>query len=126
MRDLAPALSALCESGRRFALATVVAATGSTPRPVGTVMAVTADGEVLGSLSGGCVEAAVYDAAQAVLTTGGTSFETFGVSDDDAFAVGLTCGGVLEVLVSQADPALISGVLGSLAVEAPDALATGG
>src|SRR3954471_24217948 len=108
MRDLAPALSALCESGRSFALATVVAATGSTPRPVGTIMAVTADGEVLGSLSGGCVEAAVHEAAQAVLARGGTSYETFGVSDDDAFAVGLTCGGVLDVLVFEPEPALIA------------------
>jgi xanthine dehydrogenase accessory factor len=124
MRELAPGLSTLCENGRSFALATVVAATGSTPRPVGTVMAVTADGEVLGSLSGGCVEAAVYDAAQAVLATGGTSYETFGVSDDDAFAVGLTCGGALEVLVSQADPALIKEVLQRLAVDEPVALAT--
>src|SRR3954447_14727285 len=111
MRDLAPALSALCESGRSFALATVVAATGSTPRPVGTVMAVTADGEVLGSLSGGCVEAAVYDAAQRALSTGTASYETYGVSDADALEVGLTCGGVLEVLVAQADPALVGDAL---------------
>ena len=124
MRELASALTALCASGRRFALATVVSATGSTPRPVGTVMAVTSDGEVLGSLSGGCVEAAVYDAAQSVLTHGGTRHETYGVSDDDAFAVGLTCGGVLEVLVADADPALVAGLLNSLAGDEPVALAT--
>ena len=124
MRELAPALRALCASGTRFALATVAGTSGSTPRPLGSVMAVTPDGAALGSLSGGCVEAAVYDAAQAVLAGGEPSFHRFGVSDDDAFAVGLTCGGVLDVLVAEPDPALVEEVLASLEVDEPVALAT--
>jgi xanthine dehydrogenase accessory factor len=124
VRELAAPLRALCESGRRFALATVVAATGSTPRPVGTVMAVPAEGDVLGSLSGGCVEGAVYDAAQAVLGGGAAVHATYGVSDDDAFAVGLTCGGTLEVLVAEPDPALLADVLARVQSEEAVALAT--
>lgn len=88
-----------------FAVATVVAATGSVPRPVGTAMAVRADGAVLGSLSGGCVESAVHAACLDAIAAGGCHRETFGYSDDDAFAVGLTCGGTLEVHVQPVVPA---------------------
>jgi xanthine dehydrogenase accessory factor len=91
----------------RFALATVLRASGSTPRPVGTTMAVTQDGAVVGSLSGGCVESAVYEVAQSVLADGVPRIEIYGVSDDDAFAIGLTCGGTLEVLVREGDPVLL-------------------
>lgn len=87
-----------------FAVATVVGASGSVPRPVGTAMAVRADGAVLGSLSGGCVEAAVHAAALDAIAVGECHRETFGWSDDDAFAVGLTCGGVLEVHVQPVRP----------------------
>jgi len=87
-----------------FAVATVVAAAGSVPRPVGTAMAVRADGAVLGSLSGGCVEAAVHAAALDAIATGTCHRETFGVDDDDAFAVGLTCGGSLDVHVQPVLP----------------------
>ena len=124
MRELASALRALLASGRRFALATVVSVSGSAPRPVGTVMAVTDDGEAVGSLSGGCVEAAVYEAARTVLADGGWLLERYGVSDDEAFAVGLTCGGTLEVLVREADPSLLSEVLDRVEADEPVALAT--
>ncbi|QJW37411.1 XdhC family protein [Cellulosimicrobium protaetiae] len=87
-----------------FAVATVVAASGSVPRPVGTAMAVRADGAVLGSLSGGCVEGAVHDAALDAIATGESHRETFGYSDDDAFAVGLSCGGTLDVHVQPVFP----------------------
>jgi xanthine dehydrogenase accessory factor len=113
-------MRAVLRSGR-FALATVMRASGSTPRPVGTTMAVTQGGEVVGSLSGGCVEAAVYEAAQAVLRDGVPRVETYGVSDDDAFAVGLTCGGTLDVLVREGDPDLLERFLD---VAEPVALAT--
>ncbi|MFE6969399.1 XdhC family protein [Isoptericola sp. NPDC057653] len=87
-----------------FAVATVVGASGSVPRPVGTAMAVRADGAVIGSLSGGCVEGAVHAAALDAIAVGACHRETFGYSDDDAFAVGLTCGGSLEVHVQPVRP----------------------
>jgi xanthine dehydrogenase accessory factor len=124
MRDIAPTLRLLCESDRRFALATVIATAGSTPRPVGTVMAVTDDGEVIGSLSGGCVEAAVYDLAQAVLAEGRPRQASYGIADDDAFAIGLTCGGTLQVLVAEPDLAVLRDLLHRLELDEPCALAT--
>ncbi|WP_454728897.1 XdhC family protein [Cellulosimicrobium protaetiae] len=87
-----------------FAVATVVAASGSVPRPVGTAMAVRVDGAVLGSLSGGCVEGAVHAAALDAIASGASHRETFGYSDDDAFAVGLSCGGTLDVHVQPVFP----------------------
>ena len=102
MRDLAPTLL----SWNRFAVASVVAVRGSAPRPVGAAMAVGPAGEVIGSVSGGCVEAEVHDLACQVLETSEPAFATFGYSDDTAFAVGLTCGGSLDVLVQRDNPSL--------------------
>jgi xanthine dehydrogenase accessory factor len=124
MRDIAPALRALCATDRRFVLATVTATAGSTPRPVGTVMVVTEDGEVIGSLSGGCVEAAVYDVAQDVLATRHPMQASYGIADDDAFAIGLTCGGTLDVLVAEPDRAVLAELLHRLETDEPCALAT--
>lgn len=81
------------------ALATVVSTSGSAPRPVGTMMAIAADGSVAGSLSGGCVEAAVHALALGVLESGVPELHSFGYADADAFATGLTCGGRIEVFV---------------------------
>lgn len=86
------------------AVATIVEASGSVPRPVGTSMLVSESGQVLGSLSGGCVEGAVFEACQDVLSSGVPRRESFGYSDDDAFAVGLTCGGSLELLIQPVYP----------------------
>lgn len=83
--------------GQRFAVATIVAATGSVPRPVGTSMLVSGSGTVLGSLSGGCVEGAVVALAEEAMDDDGPRLATFGFSSADAFAAGLTCGGELEV-----------------------------
>ena len=94
----------LVPGGAPFAVATVVGASGSVPRPVGTAMAVRADGTVVGSLSGGCVEGAVHAAALDAIAVGECHRESFGYSDDDAFAVGLTCGGSLEVHVQPVRP----------------------
>jgi xanthine dehydrogenase accessory factor len=88
-----------CRSGRGCATATVVATFRSAPRLPGAAMAVSADGEAVGSVSGGCVEGAVYELAQEVIGSGVPVLERYGVSDDDAFAVGLTCGGIIDVLV---------------------------
>ena len=88
------------------AIATIVSVEGSVPRPVGTSMLVDAEGAIHGSLSGGCVEGAVLEACQEALETGRPAMHRFGVSEDDAFAVGLMCGGSLEVLVQPFEPGL--------------------
>src|SRR4051812_20626770 len=100
MLDLAAELHRWMEEGRAFAVATVVAVGGSAPRGPGAALAVDAEGTAIGSVSGGCVEASVYDRCLQALRDGETVLERFGYSDDDAFAVGLTCGGVLEVMVT--------------------------
>ncbi|MCO4255441.1 XdhC family protein [Pseudarthrobacter cellobiosi] len=99
MLDLIPSLGGWrpAVSGQRCAVATIVAAGGSVPRPLGTSMLVSEHGDVLGSLSGGCVEGAVVDAALEAMRDGGIRLESFGYSAEDAFAVGLSCGGELEV-----------------------------
>jgi xanthine dehydrogenase accessory factor len=87
-------------AGKRVAVARVVGLEGSGPRDPGAAMAVSEDGEVAGSVSGGCVEGAVLTEALEVLNGDGTpKLCTFGYSDDDAFAVGLTCGGTIHVFV---------------------------
>ncbi|GGO44404.1 hypothetical protein GCM10012287_09930 [Streptomyces daqingensis] len=100
MLDLAAELHRWCQEERDFAVATVVAVSGSAPRSPGAALAVDGDGEAVGSVSGGCVEGAVYDLCRDAMETGRTVLERFGYSDDDAFAVGLTCGGVIDILVT--------------------------
>ncbi|MCC9707605.1 XdhC family protein [Streptomyces sp. MNU76] len=100
MLDLATELTAWAEEGRDFAVATVVAVGGSAPRGPGAALAVDAEGTVIGSVSGGCVEGAVYELCTQALTDGETVLQRFGYSDEDAFAVGLTCGGVIDILVT--------------------------
>jgi xanthine dehydrogenase accessory factor len=124
VRDIAAGLRELLAQEAPFAVATVVGARGSSPRPPGAAMAVSADGDALGSISGGCVEGAVYETAARVLAGEGAVVEVYGYSDDDAFAVGLTCGGTLEVLVAPADRALLGVWADRVAVDAPVALAT--
>ena len=124
MRDIAEGLRGLLERDVPFAVATVVGAKGSSPRPPGAAMAVSRDGEAIGSISGGCVEGAVYDTAERVLGGDGAVVESYGYSDDDAFAVGLTCGGTLEVLVAPADRDVLATWAAKVAVDEPVALAT--
>ncbi|WP_432093042.1 XdhC family protein [Streptomyces sp. bgisy100] len=100
MLDIAEELNRWCEQGRDFAVATVVAVTGSAPRRPGAALAVDTDGTAIGSVSGGCVEGAVYDLCRQALESGASVLERFGYSDEDAFAVGLTCGGDIDVLVT--------------------------
>ncbi|GAB2859668.1 XdhC family protein [Streptomyces deserti] len=100
MLDIAEELNRWVEQGRDFAVATVVAVGGSAPRQPGAALAVDADGTAIGSVSGGCVEGAVYELCQQALQDGDTVLERFGYSDEDAFAVGLTCGGVIDILVT--------------------------
>jgi len=89
--------------GRRVALARVVSIEGSSPRQPGATMAVNEDGEVAGSVSGGCVEGAVLTEALGVLAKGEPAMLTYGIADEDAFEVGLTCGGTIHVFVECLD-----------------------
>jgi xanthine dehydrogenase accessory factor len=89
--------------GHRIALARVVDIEGSGPRAPGAAMAVNDAQEVAGSVSGGCVEGAVVEAAMGVLETGERRMITFGYSDDEAFAVGLTCGGTVHLFLEPLD-----------------------
>ncbi|MFD6969606.1 XdhC family protein [Streptomyces sp. NPDC059979] len=100
MLDIAEELNRWVEQGRDFAVATVVAISGSAPRQPGAALAVDSEGTAIGSVSGGCVEGAVYELCRQALEDGETVLERFGYSDDDAFAVGLTCGGIIDILVT--------------------------
>ncbi|WP_128380572.1 XdhC family protein [Streptomyces cavernae] len=100
MLDIAEELDRWVAERRDFAVATVVAVGGSAPRRPGAALAVDGDGTAIGSVSGGCVEGAVYELCRQALEDGEPVLERFGYSDDDAFAVGLTCGGVIDVLVT--------------------------
>ena len=126
MRDIADGLAKWRSVGVRFAVATVVRTVSSGPRGPGAGMAVAETGEVLGSVSGGCVEGAVYDLALSVLETGKPVIQRYGVSDDDAFAVGLTCGGTIDILVQPADSAEFSEVLDRVLADEPVALVSAG
>lgn len=126
MLDLAEELDGWMKEGRKFAVATVVAVGGSAPRDPGAALAVDSAGTVIGSVSGGCVEGAVYDLCLEALRTGQSICERFGYSDEDAFAVGLTCGGTIEVLITPmagAERAVLASALSAAARHEPAALA---
>lgn len=99
MFELLPILLEWIADNQAIAIATVTKTWGSSPRPVGSVLAVTADGQMAGSVSGGCVEGAVMKEALEVLNTNQIKHLHYGISNDDAWAVGLMCGGELDVLV---------------------------
>ncbi|MCV7208667.1 XdhC family protein [Mycolicibacterium canariasense] len=99
MREVLDDLMAIWRSGGTAGLATVVRTIKSAPRPAGAALVVAPDGSVAGSVSGGCVEGAVYELATEVVDAGRPELQRYGISDDDAFAVGLTCGGLLDVFV---------------------------
>lgn len=103
MKELLPQIDQWLAEGKRVAMARVVGVDGSSPRDPGAAMVVSEAGEVAGSVSGGCVEGAVVTEALAVLESGEAKVCTFGYSDDEAFAVGLTCGGTVRVLVEPLD-----------------------
>ncbi|AGK81512.1 Xanthine and CO dehydrogenases maturation factor, XdhC/CoxF family [Streptomyces microflavus DSM 40593] len=100
MLDIADELHRWMAQEREFAVATVVSVGGSAPRGPGAALAVDSEGTAIGSVSGGCVEGAVYELCAQALQDGRAVRERFGYSDEDAFAVGLTCGGVIDVLVT--------------------------
>jgi xanthine dehydrogenase accessory factor len=89
--------------GEKIAVATVVATRRSAPRPVGSKLAVSEGGEIAGSVSGGCVESDVFDRAREVLETGVPQLVSYGIADDEAWSVGLPCGGEIDVFVEPLD-----------------------
>src|SRR5712664_525060 len=99
MREILDELRAWNEAGEQIALATVVETWGSSPRPLGSRMAVTRSGKMAGSVSNGCIEGAVFEEAQKVLKSGEPKIAAFGVADEVAFEVGLACGGHIEVFI---------------------------
>jgi xanthine dehydrogenase accessory factor len=127
LRDILDQITKWWDSGETFGLATVVNTFRSAPRDPGAALAVSGGGEVVGSVSGGCVEGAVYELAREVCETGQPVLQTYGISDDAAFDVGLTCGGIIELFVEPVSRERFLG-LGDVAAairdEVPVAVAT--
>jgi xanthine dehydrogenase accessory factor len=127
MRDVLEALMPHWRNGGTSGMATVVSTYHSAPRGAGASMLVKSDGEVVGSVSGGCVEGAVYDLAGEVMADGQPVLVRYGVSDDDAFSVGLTCGGIIDVFVepvSRQTFGLLEDVYADIAASRPVGVAT--
>ena len=101
MKEILPEVERWIESGEDAVVATVVATRRSAPRPIGSSFAVSSSGAICGSVSGGCVESDVYDKAQEVLETGKPQLVTYGISDDQAWSVGLPCGGEIDVFLEK-------------------------
>jgi len=127
VRDVLDELLSIWRSGGTAGVATVVRTIRSAPRQPGATMVVAPDGSVAGSVSGGCVEAAVYDLATEVVASGRPELQRYGVSDDDAFAVGLTCGGTIDIFaepVSRNTFPQLESVADDIAAHRPTAIAT--
>ena len=99
MRDVLDQIDRWHGEGKSVAVATVVKVWGSAPRPLGSKMVISSEGEMSGSVSGGCVEGAVAEEARTVLASGEPKLVHVGVSDDRAWSVGLSCGGQIEVFI---------------------------
>lgn len=124
MRDVVEAIRQWTRDGKRVALATVVQTWGSSPRQAGAKMAMTPDGDIAGSVSGGCVEGAVYEAAVAALEQRQPRLLHFGVADETAWEVGLACGGSIDVFVQALEPAFLAVVEPALESERTLVVAT--
>jgi xanthine/CO dehydrogenase XdhC/CoxF family maturation factor len=103
MKEILADLEAWQARGDKIAVATVIQTWGSSPRGPGAKMAINQKGEMIGSVSGGCVEGAVVEEAMRVLKTGRPKLLHFGVADENAWEVGLACGGTIEVFVERLD-----------------------
>lgn len=125
MREILAVARDELAAGRAIAVATVVAASGSSPREIGASMLVAADGRAFGNVSAGCVDGAVYERCVEALAGAGATVDRFGIADDDAAAVGLACGGTIEVLVRAVVPGSPAAVtLNLLAARERDRVAT--
>ena len=103
MKEILPDVERWLGDGEKVVVATVVATRRSAPRPVGASLAVSESGAMCGSVSGGCVESDVYENAQEVLATGEPKLLSYGISDDEAWSVGLPCGGEIDVFVERVE-----------------------
>ena len=103
MKEILPDIERWQNAGEKVVVATVVATRRSAPRPVGTSMAVSETGEMCGSVSGGCVESDVFENAQEVLQSGESRMLHYGITDDQAWAVGLPCGGEIDVFLERVE-----------------------
>jgi xanthine/CO dehydrogenase XdhC/CoxF family maturation factor len=108
MRDIIEQIDAWREQGEEIALATVISAGGSTPRPIGAKMIVSRSGKMHGSVSGGCVEGAVIETAMQVLDSKTPQLVHYGISDEMAWDVGLSCGGEIEVFIEPLEKAAVT------------------
>jgi xanthine dehydrogenase accessory factor len=124
VNDVLPFLERWAAEGIPVATATVVAKERSAPRDPGAVLAVSERGDVAGSVTGGCVEPAVYEEAREVLAGGAPRLKTYGIADDEAFEVGLPCGGTVHIFVDRLDAELVAPLSDAIADERPVALVT--
>jgi xanthine dehydrogenase accessory factor len=122
VRDVLETLERWAADGTPVAIATVVGTERSAPREPGAVLAVSDKGEVAGSVTGGCVEPAVYGEARDVLAGGEPRLKTYGIADDEAFEVGLPCGGTVHIFVDRLDPELVKPIADAVREERPIAL----
>ena len=123
MRDVLETLERWAGEGKRIATATVIRTERSAPRDPGAVLAVSDSGEVAGSVTGGCVEPAVYEEAQQVLAGGPPRLLTYGIADDEAFDVGLPCGGTVQIFVDTLAHNDLAAIASAVREESPIALA---
>ena len=124
MRDVLATLERWVAEGVRVATATVVKTERSAPRDPGAVLAVSERGEVAGSVTGGCVEPAVYEEAREVLAGGPPRLRTYGIADEEAFEVGLPCGGTVHIFIDSLDPELVPPLADAVRAERPVVLET--
>ena len=101
MKEILPEVERWQQDGERVVLATVVASRRSAPRPIGSSLAISESGKMCGSVSGGCVESDVYENAREVLESGEPRLVSYGFTDDEAWSVGLPCGGEIDVFVER-------------------------
>ena len=123
MQDVVEAVEARAAQGERVGLAVLVRTERSSPKTPGALMAFTERGEIIGSLTGGCIEPALYEEAKTVLAGAAPRIARFGIAHDDAFEVGLPCGGGVEILVGVLEPALARELASAVREKRPVALA---
>jgi len=119
VRDILDALARWKATGAKVATATVVSTERSAPRDPGAMLAVSESGDVAGSVTGGCVEPAVFEEAREVLAGGAARLRTYGIADEEAFEVGLPCGGTVHIFVDSLDPALVDPLAKAIEEERP-------
>src|SRR4249919_1761535 len=119
VREILDTLARWNAACAKVATATVVSTERSAPRDPGAMLAVSESGDVAGSVTGGCVEPAVFEEAREVLAGGGARLRTYGIADEEAFEVGLPCGGTVHIFVDSLDPALIDPLAKAIEEERP-------